>query len=143
MHHFITSVYIINRSLFKKLGNGELVPSIPHPTNHGKRLYMLFDPTHNLKNVFNNWTNKTLFRYPTDFEDVLHAGGVADFRHIKALFFKEEAKPLKIAYLLNKNSLTPNSIARTSPKHALGKRRFFQILKFAFNFMYFICSCIQ
>ena len=86
-----------------------------------RQLYLLFDSTHNYKNAFNNWCNKKVFAFPSGFGDILECGEVANFNHIKALFAKEEAKPLKIAHLLTQNTLNPNNIARTSVLHAVGK----------------------
>ena len=79
----------------------------------------MIDPTHNIKNALNNWSRKCVFVYPPG-SDLLTAGQVADFRHIQALFFHEETKVLKAAHKLQKNSLNPNSIAKTSFRHALG-----------------------
>ena len=121
---FVISVtcnnHVVNRNLFKHLcGGGELKPFIDHPIVEGRRLYMISDPSHNIKNAFNNWTHKKIFRYPAGFEDLFDENGAADFRHVKALFSKEEEKPLRVAHLLNSASLNPSSISRTSPRHAL------------------------
>ena len=112
---------VLFRCLFIKLCDNQLKSRIEHPYCQGKFLYLLFDSTHNLKNAYNNWINKTRFCYPDGFSDIFDNNGVADFKHIKALFYREESMPLKAAYMLTKQCLNPNSIARTSPRHALGK----------------------
>ena len=101
-------------------GGKKILLSIVYPEFSDKRLYLLFDPTHNLKNAFNNWTQEQMSRFLSEYSEFLRNGGVADFRHSKDLFFNEETMPMKIAYSVNIMSLNPNSIARTSPQHALG-----------------------
>jgi len=50
---------------------GELAHSVEHPTRRGERLFLLFDFTHNLKNIFNKFVNKERFRIPIDgYEDI-------------------------------------------------------------------------
>lgn len=104
-----------------KLCDGNLKPYIAHPTREGEKLFLVFDFTHNLKNVFNNWVNKSIMHLPSDFPDMIGDKCKAHFDHVKELYAVEEAKPLKIAFALKKNSLNPNNIARTSPQHALSK----------------------
>lgn len=124
----IIVLYLFTRTLFKRLSVGEnegnISSAVTHPIHPDKKLYLMFDPTHNIKNAFNNWNNKGVFKYPVGFDDLLSSGGSANFRHIKALFLKEEDKSLKIAHSLTKTSLHPNSIAKTSPRHALGRTSF-------------------
>jgi len=104
------------------LCGGELAHSIPHPTKKEERLFLLFDFTHNLKNIFNNFINKPYFRLPsTGYEEILGERCTASFAHIKHLYAIEEAKPLKIAFALKRAALNPSSIARTSPQHAISK----------------------
>ena len=106
-----------------KLCNGhsynDIKPSILHPTKSNEKLFLLIDPTHNFKNLFNNWVNTKRFYFPNGFEDLFPESGYADFQHIKDLYFKEELSELKIAHSLKKHSLCPSNIARTSPQHAL------------------------
>jgi len=101
---------------------GELAPSVDHPTRPGEPLFLLFDFTHNLKNIFNNFVNKQRFNLPTSgFEDILGSACTAMFSHINKLYALEEYKTLKIAFRLKKASLNPSNIARTSPQHALSE----------------------
>ena len=96
--------------------------SIDHPTRPGERLFLLFDFTHNLKNIFNSFLNRARMHLPTDdYEHTLGDSCTAFFLHIKRLYALEEHKPLKIACKLKKASLNPSGIARTSPQHALSK----------------------
>ena len=96
-------------------------PCVPHPFIEKKKLYLLFDSTHNVKNAFNNWNRKHYFRYPSGYDDLLDTDGVASFNHISQLAQREETMVLKMARKLTRPSLDPTSIEKTSPKHALGK----------------------
>lgn len=58
----------INRTLYSLIRSSENaeIPSIAeHPINSNEKLFLLFDSTHNLKNVFNNFHVRQVFRYPT------------------------------------------------------------------------------
>ena len=81
---------------------------------------MWFDPTHNLKNLFNIWSSKKRFSIPLDPCD---AGLISytDYSHVVALEELEKSKTVKIAHSLSAVSLFPNSIQKTCPKHALSK----------------------
>jgi len=104
------------------LCGGELTHSIAHPTRKTEQLFLLFDFTHNLKNIFNAFVNKDRMSVPTNgYEHIFGEKCLALFSHIKRLHALEEGKTLKIAHSLRKASLNPSSIARTSPLHALSK----------------------
>lgn len=104
------------------LCNGELRHSIEHPYRPREKLFLIFDFTHNFKNIFNHFVNKKQMHPPTkDNEDILGVSCHAKFLHIKTLYAMEEGKTLKVAHQLKKVSLNPSSIARTSPQHALSK----------------------
>ena len=100
----------------------ELTHSIVHPTRKTEKLFLLFDFTHNFKNIFNAFINKGHMNLPTSgHENIPGENCLASFAHIKHLYALDEGKILKIAHSLRKASLNPSSIARTSPPHALGK----------------------
>ena len=104
------------------LCGGKLQPCIPHPTKEGELLFLLFDFTHNMKNIFNNFLSKGRMHISTvGFEAVLGSPCLGLFTHIKQLYALEEHKSLKVAHALKKASLNPSNVARTSPKHALCK----------------------
>ena len=104
------------------LCGGELTHSVMHPTRKTERLFLLFDFTHNLKNIFNAFVNKDQMNVPTNgHELILGDKCMASFAHIKRLYALEKGKTLKIAHSLKKASLNPSNIARTSSLHALSK----------------------
>ena len=100
-----------------------LSSSVTHPTKPNERLFLLFDFTHNMKNIFNNFVSRKMMHIPEIPGDdrVFKEKCVAQFSHIKLLFAIEEHKPLKVAYSLKKTSLNPSTIARTLSYHALSK----------------------
>ena len=105
------------------LCGGELRNCIDHPILTNSKLFLMFDSTHNLKNIFNNWVSKKLFQFPAG-----HIGEneiLADFNHVQQLFALEETKPLKVAHRLNATAISPDNIEKQSLKHALGKCSFF------------------
>ena len=98
--------------------------SVIHPTVPGEKLFMWLDPTHNLKNLFNNWCNKIVFHLPAisaKSTDNIKLPQYAKFSHCVSLHALEETKALRVAFSLNNTSLKPNNIQKTSPKHALSK----------------------
>ena len=52
--------HAVNRALYLLLSNRSLESSIEHPTVPNERLFLCFDTTHNLKNVFNNWVSDVI-----------------------------------------------------------------------------------
>ena len=108
------------RAVFSQFCDGSLSPSIPHPYIRGEKLFFIIDPTHNLKNIYNNWQRKGLFWTPTGFEAILPETK-ADFRHIQQLYEREESNVLKVAHRLRRQALNPSNIQRTCPKLALCK----------------------
>lgn len=83
----------------------------------GQPIYLLFDPVHDMKNVYNNFQHRKLFECPA-MSPILAESCKADFSHINALYELEAAKPLKKAYKLTPAVLNPKSIEKTSVKLA-------------------------
>ena len=105
-----------------------------------ERLYLMFDMTHNLKNVYNNWINKGSFTFPGTCNgsidsvelDSNEVGSLmtANFHDVHIVYNQENDKNLRIAHKLNAMCLMPNSIARTSPRLALSKNTIYIKLLF-------------
>ena len=108
--------------MYMDLCGGQLEHSIPHPTRSEERLYLLFNYTHNFKNIYNNFVNKERMNNPAaGFENILGTTCTAYFSSVKRLYAIEEDKALKVASKMKKSSLNSSSIAKTSPQHALSK----------------------
>ena len=72
-------------------------------------------------NIFNDFLNKQKFNIPANgHENLIGSSCFPSFSHLRHVYTLEESKVLKIAHVLNKPSLNPSSIARTSPNHARG-----------------------
>ena len=105
----------INRSLFKNLGGGNLQHCVPNPCDPQKDLFLLIDPTHNVKNIYNNFQRRTHIKFPeTDAFPQL----MGNFNHIKELFYTERHMALRMAHKLNEKVLNPSVTNRTSAKLA-------------------------
>ena len=140
------------RKLFIDLCGGKLVHSIQHPLRENERLFLFFDFTHNMKNIYNIFVNRKIMHPPTTgHKKLLGESCTAKFAHIARLYALEENKSLKIAFDLKKVSLNPSSIARTSPQHALSKcgktlfyvfnALFFHFISYAFGvFLVLMCN---
>ena len=53
-----------NVSLFKRFGGGVLKSMVPNPANPQRTLFLLLDPVHICKNVYNNFQRRKRFVYP-------------------------------------------------------------------------------
>jgi len=84
----------------------------------GQPIYLIFDPVHDLKNVYNNFQSRKTFRCPP-MHRYLPEGCHAQFQHIIDLYNMESGMTLKKAHKLNPASLQPKSIEKTSCKLAV------------------------
>ena len=94
---------------------GKLQTSIPNPFDVEKKISLLFDPTHLLKCVYNNFRNKETFLCPTidvtsDSNPSLHV----NVAHIKEMYNLELGKNLKIAYKLSEKVLNSLILEKTN-----------------------------
>ena len=104
--------HAVNRSFFVSLGEGTLQSEVEYPINSGVTVFVIIDPIHTLKNIYNNFQRAAKFEFPFD-------GGFleAQFSHIKDLFSLEANLPVKLAHKLNSDCLDPSNIQRSSFKH--------------------------
>ena len=80
-------------------------------------LFLLFDPVHDIKNVYNNFQSRKVFQCPP-FERNLPSGCCANFQHVTELYKLEEFASLKKAHKLSPSVLEPKGIEKTSVKLA-------------------------
>ena len=84
---------------------------VENPLDASKTLFLLIDPTHNFKNIYNLFQRREKFIIPET--PLLHLT-VADFKHIKELYALESKLNLRMAHKLNFTMLAPSNIQRTS-----------------------------
>ena len=81
------------RKFYVELCSGKLSHCIPHPTRNDKLLFLLFGFTHNSKNIFNAFINKSQINVPiSGYEHILGKSCKASFAHVKQLYALEEHK---------------------------------------------------
>jgi len=83
----------------------------------GQPIYLIFDPVHDLKNVYNNFQSRKLFECPIMNRN-LPNGCVANFHHIVELYNMESTMALKKAHRLSPAALQPKNIEKTSVRLA-------------------------
>jgi hypothetical protein len=106
-----------NRKFFTEhLCQGELKTSVIDSAT-GQPIFLIFDPVHDFKNVYNNFQSRKLFECPV-FDRYLPDGCKADFNHIVELFNLEATSALKKAHKLSPSVLNPKSIEKTSVRLA-------------------------
>ncbi|KAG1660091.1 THAP domain-containing protein 1 [Nymphon striatum] len=106
----------VNRAFLTNiLCNGSLKSQIKNPVND-KPLFLLFDPVHNIKNVYNNFQGKRIFKLPSFHLDNLNFVTTAKFDDLCELHNLEATKPIKLGYKLTEKCLNPTSIEKSSVK---------------------------
>ena len=87
-------------------------PSTGHP------VFLIFDPVHDLKNVYNNFQSRKVFKCPSMGSN-LPDGCSANFNHIVDLYNLESTMALRKAHKIGPATLEPKSIEKTSTKLAI------------------------
>ena len=83
------------RKMFIDLYGRNLHPYIPHPIRNEELLFLIFNFTQNLKNIFNKFFSKGRTHIPTSgFEIILGSSCLGLFSHITQLYALEEHKTL-------------------------------------------------
>ncbi len=93
-----------NRKFYvEALCHGILQTSIKHLYKSGNRIFLIFDPVHNFKNIYNSFEKRGTLLYP----DFYGSGQVfeASFDHVRELYNLELGKPAKIAHKLTEKVL--------------------------------------
>lgn len=103
-----------NRKALMNLFGGEWGASITNPYNNSLPIFLLFDPTHNIKNFYNNFQKRREFQYCGD-----QCNLTAKFSDIEELYYEEKNRPLKLAPQLSKRHLYPSNLDKLSAKPAL------------------------
>ena len=103
----------VNRSFFTSLSNNCHDPCV-NPVNPDKKLFLLIDSTHIIKNIYNNFQKRKMFTFHHDCEFPN-----ANFKHIEELYNLESSLSLRLAHKLSERVLNPTTIQRTSAKLAM------------------------
>ena len=77
----------------------------------GQPIFLIFDPVHDLKNIYNNFQSRKIFACPPLTTD-LPQGCRANFKDIVDLYNLESTMSLKKAHRLNPSVLHPKSIEK-------------------------------
>ena len=102
----------VNRRFFAYLCHNGTRSSVENPNFPNQPIFLTFDTTHNVKNLFNNWDKKKEFKFSQS------EGPIANIGHLKEICTAEIGRPIKIAPQLNLNIFSPSSIQKTSTKFA-------------------------
>ena len=107
-----------NRKFFKDyLCDGVWKESI-HNQYTGGKIFLIFDPTHVVKNIYNNFLTRRVLELP-DFPPLVLEKKKALFTDVEAVCNIECSKPLKIAHELSETVLHPKSVEKVNVKLAL------------------------
>ena len=102
-----------NRKFYKDLCKGKIENSYINEVT-GKPVYLIFDPVHNFKNLYNNFQKRKIFKIPLNNDKIIQPS----FVHIEKLFDLEKQMTMRKAFKLTETSIRPNNIDRLSTKHA-------------------------
>src|SRR6218665_1572506 len=86
----------------------------------GQPIFLIFDPVHGFKNIYNNFQSRKVFECPPKPQN-LPNGCVAKFSDIVDLYNLEATMTLKKAHKLTATALYPKSIEKTSVKLAFSQ----------------------
>ena len=117
-----TDNYPLNVSIFKLFSPDKtLNPSVPHPCDLNRTLFLLFDFVHILKSIRNNWLNlkdfNKTFQCP-QFDDFTTTN-VVSFEDLRLLYRSDQHSVLKLAPRLTSNSCWPSNLERQNVSLAL------------------------
>lgn len=110
----------VNRKAYELLTpNGILQPSIAHPVDSGRKLFLIFDTVHILKCIRNNWIAKPerVLKFP-DFEN-FDLIVTAAFEYLELMYKKERGLLVKYGHLLSFKALFPSNIQKQNVSLAL------------------------
>jgi len=107
-----------NRKFYEDfLCGGSWKASITNPFTGGQ-IFLIFDPTHVIKNIYNNLLTRKVFKLPA-LDPLVPKALTATFSDIATVFDKECDKPLRIAHKLSETVLNPKTIEKVNVKLAV------------------------
>jgi len=107
-----------NRKFYKDfLCDGTWKSSVKNSLTGGE-IFLIFDPTHVIKNVYNNFLSRKVFKLPAMLP-ILTESVTGNFSDIESVYNSECHKPLRIAHKLSETVLKPKTIEKVNVKLAL------------------------
>ena len=107
-----------NRKFYKDfLCDGAWKEAITKNFTDGK-IFLIFDPTHMIKNIYNIFLAKQIFKLPS-MHCLVPAPFTASFADVETVYNNERKKPLRIAHKLSETVLRPKSIEKVNVNFAL------------------------
>ena len=107
-----------NRKFYKDcLCNGSWKNSIKNSYTGGT-IFLVFDPTHIIKNIYNNFLTKRIFKL-LSLPPFVPNSLTANFSDVQLVYDNECDKPLRIAHKLSDTVLKPKTIEKVNVKLAL------------------------
>ena len=99
-----------NVKFYKELCQGEMNSLAVYPHDGSKLFFVLFDPTHIFKCVYNNFQMHKFVSCPSFDDNTISAS----FDDIKQLYELEFTKPVKMAYMLSDQCIHAQPIEKTN-----------------------------
>ena len=84
----------------------------------GGKIFLIFDPTHVIENIYNNFLAKRVFKLPS-MHCLVPAPLTASLADVETVHNNECGKPLRIAHKLSETVLRPKSIEKVNVNLAL------------------------
>ena len=109
----------VNRAfMMNYLSDGSLKACVQNPLDSSKKLFLLLDPTHTFKNMYNNFQKKGVFKLPAC--ELCPQPIIANFHHANVLYEKDSLLHIRMAHKLSPYVLNPSNIQRQSAKLFVG-----------------------
>ena len=89
-----------------------------HTQYTGGKIFLIFDPTHVVKNIYNNCFTRRVLKL-SDFPPLVPENKKPFFTDVEAVYNIECSKPLKIAHKLSETVLHTKSVEKVNVKLAL------------------------
>lgn len=105
----VTDNHRTNTSMFKKFGDGELKPSVVHPCNPLRQLYLSFDYCHLMKNIRSQFLD----------HDMADTDGIISAKFLKEVYRMQKNLVMKPVRYLTRKHLEPSSFEKMNVLHAV------------------------
>ena len=109
---------VANRKFYKEFLCGGCWQSSIKNCFSGGRIFLLFDPTNIVKNIYNNFLTKKIFKKPM-LSPILLQKLTAKFSDVKNVCDLESHDPLRIGHKLTETLLNPKTIEKVNVKLAM------------------------